>query len=193
MMGKPPDARGLPRRHGEDGVEPLRSTHRRHRPAAHAAREEKGCRPGAEACRDHVRRRVLQPAAAGPPDRAPRRLRRPAVTPLLREVDYGRYEGLTTQQIHDSDPEWEVYKDGCPGGETPAQIYTRARSLSSWRQAKATRGSSPSRTATSSARSPWRGIRADITVATGLQLDGRRSTSSATPTGPRRRAVEWAS
>jgi broad specificity phosphatase PhoE len=48
------------------------------------------------------------------------------VTPLLREFDYGDYEGITTKAIHDSRPEWEIYKDGCPGGETPAQIYTRA-------------------------------------------------------------------
>jgi len=48
------------------------------------------------------------------------------VTPLLREVDYGDYEGITTKTIHDSRPEWELYKDGCPRGETPAQIYDRA-------------------------------------------------------------------
>jgi broad specificity phosphatase PhoE len=50
----------------------------------------------------------------------------PQLTPLLREVDYGEYEGLTTKAIHESRPEWELYKDGCPGGETPAQIYARA-------------------------------------------------------------------
>jgi broad specificity phosphatase PhoE len=51
----------------------------------------------------------------------------PKVTDLLREVDYGRYEGLTTKQIVESDPGWELYKDGSPQGETPAQIYARAR------------------------------------------------------------------
>ena len=50
----------------------------------------------------------------------------PEVTDLLREVDYGRYEGLTTQQIHQENPHWEIYADGCPRGETPEQIYTRA-------------------------------------------------------------------
>jgi broad specificity phosphatase PhoE len=49
------------------------------------------------------------------------------VTPLLREVDYGDYEGITTKTIHDSRPGWELYRDGCPGGETPAQIYIRAQ------------------------------------------------------------------
>jgi probable phosphoglycerate mutase len=48
------------------------------------------------------------------------------LTPLLREVDYGDYEGLTTKAIRESRPDWELYKDGCPGGETPAQIYARA-------------------------------------------------------------------
>jgi broad specificity phosphatase PhoE len=50
----------------------------------------------------------------------------PEVTDLLREVNYGAYEGLTSKQIHESNPEWELYRDGCPGGETPSQVYTRA-------------------------------------------------------------------
>lgn len=50
----------------------------------------------------------------------------PEITDLLKEVDYGRYEGLTTAQIHESDPGWEIYRDGCPGGEMPEQIYSRA-------------------------------------------------------------------
>jgi probable phosphoglycerate mutase len=50
----------------------------------------------------------------------------PQLTDLLKEVDYGRFEGLTTAQIHESDSDWEIYKDGSPGGETPAQIYARA-------------------------------------------------------------------
>ncbi len=50
----------------------------------------------------------------------------PQLTPLLREVDYGDYEGITAKAIHESRPGWELYKDGCPGGETPAQVYARA-------------------------------------------------------------------
>lgn len=50
----------------------------------------------------------------------------PLLTSLLREVDYGEYEGMTTKAIHESRPDWELYKDGSPGGETPAQIYARA-------------------------------------------------------------------
>jgi broad specificity phosphatase PhoE len=53
----------------------------------------------------------------------------PEITDLLREVNYGRYEGLTSEQIHESDPDWELYSDGCPGGETPAQIYARAKAF----------------------------------------------------------------
>ena len=48
-------------------------------------------------------------------------------THLLREYDYGEYEGLTSRQIHESQPDWDIYRDGCPGGETPAEVYERAR------------------------------------------------------------------
>ena len=44
----------------------------------------------------------------------------------LSEWDYGDYEGLTTAQIRTQRPQWNVYRDGCPGGETPAQISDRA-------------------------------------------------------------------
>ena len=47
-------------------------------------------------------------------------------TPLLRECDYGDYEGLTSREIHDIRPDWDIYRDGCPGGETPDQVYHRA-------------------------------------------------------------------
>ena len=50
----------------------------------------------------------------------------PQITPLLREADYGDYEGLTSAQIHETNPSWEIFKDGCPGGESPMQIYARA-------------------------------------------------------------------
>jgi probable phosphoglycerate mutase len=43
----------------------------------------------------------------------------------LVEWDYGDYEGLTPQQIRATAPEWLVFRDGCPGGESPAQIGAR--------------------------------------------------------------------
>lgn len=49
------------------------------------------------------------------------------VTPLLREADYGDYEGLTSAQIHATRPGWEIYHDGCPGGESPEQLYARCK------------------------------------------------------------------
>jgi broad specificity phosphatase PhoE len=53
----------------------------------------------------------------------------PQVTPLLREFDYGDYEGLTSAEIWAQRPDWQIYADGCPGGETPAQVYSRAKTL----------------------------------------------------------------
>jgi broad specificity phosphatase PhoE len=44
----------------------------------------------------------------------------------LREWDYGDYEGLTTPQIRERDPHWNLWRDGCPGGEKPAQVGARA-------------------------------------------------------------------
>jgi probable phosphoglycerate mutase len=44
----------------------------------------------------------------------------------LREWDYGDYEGLTTEEIHERDPGWSIWRDGCPGGESPEQIAARA-------------------------------------------------------------------
>lgn len=44
----------------------------------------------------------------------------------LREWDYGRYEGMTTDEIRGDDPSWSLWRDGCPGGETPEQVGARA-------------------------------------------------------------------
>ncbi|SBO42834.1 histidine phosphatase family protein [Cyanobium sp. NIES-981] len=45
--------------------------------------------------------------------------------PDLQEWDYGRYEGLTSPQIHADVPGWLVFRDGCPGGETPEAVAAR--------------------------------------------------------------------
>ena len=46
--------------------------------------------------------------------------------PDLVEWNYGKYEGLRTAEIRATDPDWHLFRDGCPGGETPAQIGARA-------------------------------------------------------------------
>lgn len=43
----------------------------------------------------------------------------------LIEWNYGEYEGLTTKQIHTKVPKWELFSDGCPGGESPEQVSGR--------------------------------------------------------------------
>jgi probable phosphoglycerate mutase len=43
----------------------------------------------------------------------------------LREWDYGDFEGLTSAQIHAADPRWDLWRDGCPGGETPDDVSAR--------------------------------------------------------------------
>jgi probable phosphoglycerate mutase len=44
----------------------------------------------------------------------------------LVEWNYGEYEGLTPKQIHEKAPGWLIFRDGCPGGETPEQVGARA-------------------------------------------------------------------
>ena len=48
------------------------------------------------------------------------------IDPNLAEWDYGDYEGLTTQEIHQKNPKWNLFTDGAPNGESPAQIGKRA-------------------------------------------------------------------
>jgi len=44
----------------------------------------------------------------------------------LVEWDYGDYEGRTLAEIHRERPAWELFRDGCPGGESVLQITERA-------------------------------------------------------------------
>ena len=43
----------------------------------------------------------------------------------LMEWNYGQYEGLTPKQIRAQAPEWMLFNDGCPGGESPEQVGAR--------------------------------------------------------------------
>ncbi len=47
------------------------------------------------------------------------------VSDLLREYDYGAYEGRTTADIQLERPGWDLFRDGCPGGESPDEMATR--------------------------------------------------------------------
>ena len=44
----------------------------------------------------------------------------------LVEWNYGEYEGLRPAEIRALCPDWQIFRDGCPGGESPAQVAARA-------------------------------------------------------------------
>jgi len=44
----------------------------------------------------------------------------------LVEWDYGQFDGLRSAEILAKYPNWDLFRDGCPGGESPAQVGTRA-------------------------------------------------------------------
>jgi probable phosphoglycerate mutase len=48
------------------------------------------------------------------------------VDPDLVEWNYGKYDGLTTAEILEQRPGWQLFRDGCPGGESVAEIGARA-------------------------------------------------------------------
>jgi probable phosphoglycerate mutase len=47
----------------------------------------------------------------------------------LHEWDYGDYEGITTAEIHERRPDWTLWRDGCPNGESAADVGARADRL----------------------------------------------------------------
>lgn len=51
------------------------------------------------------------------------------VEPDLAEWDYGCYEGLRTAEIRQENPGWDIWRDGCPGGESTAEVSARADRL----------------------------------------------------------------
>ena len=48
------------------------------------------------------------------------------IEPDLVEWNYGAYEGRTSAEIHAERPDWQLFRDGCPEGESPEQIGARA-------------------------------------------------------------------
>jgi broad specificity phosphatase PhoE len=52
-----------------------------------------------------------------------------AIEPDLAEWDYGDYEGLRSAEIETARPGWSIFRDGCPHGETPVDVATRADRL----------------------------------------------------------------
>lgn len=65
-------------------------------------------------------RRTCELAAGG---------REAEIEPDLLEWDYGDYEGKRTSEIHQERPHWDIWRDGCPNGETPEDVALRADSF----------------------------------------------------------------
>jgi probable phosphoglycerate mutase len=53
----------------------------------------------------------------------------PVLDPDLAEWDYGDYEGRTTAEIRQTNPHWNLFRDGCPAGESPEQLAARVDRL----------------------------------------------------------------
>jgi probable phosphoglycerate mutase len=47
----------------------------------------------------------------------------------LVEWNYGEYEGRRTAEIRAERPDWQLFRDGCPGGESPGEVRARAESV----------------------------------------------------------------
>jgi probable phosphoglycerate mutase len=53
----------------------------------------------------------------------------PEICDDLVEWAYGDYEGLTSDEIREHDPDWDLWRNGCPGGESPSQVVGRLERL----------------------------------------------------------------
>jgi probable phosphoglycerate mutase len=53
----------------------------------------------------------------------------PELDDRLRELDYGDYEALTTAEIRMQRPDWDLWRDGCPNGETVEDVGARMDAL----------------------------------------------------------------
>jgi len=101
-------------------VEPGPPPHRPYGPAAAAGRSGAGRRARGRPGRPDVRARARETCElAGFADRA-------EICEDLREWDYGDCEGRTTVEIREQNPDWVLWRDGCPGGESPDHVAARA-------------------------------------------------------------------
>jgi broad specificity phosphatase PhoE len=113
-------------RHGEtEWSRDLRHTGRTNIPLTDKGRRQ------AELLRDSLAGRSFDRVLSSPLDRAVETCRlaglgeRAELTDDLVEWDYGEYEGITTAQIREERPDWYLWRDGCPGGETSADVGRR--------------------------------------------------------------------
>jgi probable phosphoglycerate mutase len=113
-------------RHGEtEWSRDLRHTGRTDIPLTDKGRRQ------AELLRDSLAARSFGRVLSSPLERAVETCRlagvgqRAELTDDLLEWDYGEYEGITTAQIREGLPDWYLWRDGCPGGETAADVGRR--------------------------------------------------------------------
>lgn len=103
------------RRHTGRADVPLTAAGRRH---AEGLRQRLGDREWASVLASPLVRARETCELAGLGDRA-------SVRESLLEWDYGEYEGITTAEIRESRPGWYLWRDGCPGGESPEDVAAR--------------------------------------------------------------------
>jgi broad specificity phosphatase PhoE len=89
---------------------------------------------GARALEPHLRGVAFARVLTSPRARAQRTcvlagLGPAEIEPDLAEWDYGDYEGLRSAEIQRGRPGWNIFRDGCPGGEMPADVSARADRL----------------------------------------------------------------
>ena len=89
---------------------------------------------GARALAPHIEGVAFSRVLTSPRLRAQRTcalagLKNAEVEPDLAEWDYGDYEGLRSSEISAMRPGWNIFADGCPGGEAPADVGARADRL----------------------------------------------------------------
>ena len=115
-----------------DGVVPFRAgtpAARIFALTAHGEDQARSLRP--RVAGDPIRPRVHQPARAGRAVHASWACLAVSaeIEPDLAEWDYGAYEGMLSSDIRRERPGWNVYRDGCPGGESAGEVAARADRL----------------------------------------------------------------